>query len=131
MIVKVDISNSYDIVNWLFLRMVMLQVGFDAHFVNWAISCVTSVSFVVLINGFASNFFRPRRRLRQGFSLAPLLFIMEVEGLSRHILHLKRRGSRKGLSFGGVLHITHLFLLMTFYSFKRVLGENFLFYRSF
>lgn len=57
------------------------------------------------------------RGLKQGFSLAPFMFIFVAEGLSRLILGAKNKGSIKGLSVGGILHITHLFLLMAFISF--------------
>ena len=69
---------------------------------------VQSVSFSVLINGSASTFFRPERGLRQGCPLAPLLFLLVVEGLSRAIIHAKDLGGLKCILIGGNVSLTHL-----------------------
>jgi len=45
-------------------------------------SCVNSVSYVVLINGEPSSFFRRGKGVRQGCPLSPLLFILVMESLS-------------------------------------------------
>ena len=57
---------------------------------------VQSTSFVVLINGSPSNFFRSTRGLRQGCLLSPFLFLLIADALSRLIHHAKREGSYKG-----------------------------------
>ena len=66
------------------------------------------VSFSILVNGATSSFFKPGRGIRQGFSLAPLLFLIVVEGLGRAILDLKDRGVYNGLSFGNGITLTHI-----------------------
>jgi hypothetical protein len=63
-IIKVDISKSYDRVNWMYMRLVLLQMGFHLHIVNWIMSTMQSISFSILINGATSSFFRPSRGLR-------------------------------------------------------------------
>ena len=69
MVLKVDISKAYDRVRWLYLRFIMLQVGFQLALDNWVMSCIQSVSFVLLIQGFSGGFFKPRRGLTQGSHL--------------------------------------------------------------
>ena len=64
MVVKVDLSKAYDQVSWLYLRLMAIHKGFCVRFVNWVINCVTVVSFAMLINGSASELFRPERQLR-------------------------------------------------------------------
>ena len=59
---------------------------FAVSFINWVMSSLTSVSFSVLINGVESPFFRSRRGLRKGCPLAPMLFLIVVEGLGRALL---------------------------------------------
>jgi hypothetical protein len=56
-ILKIDLSKSFDKVSWLYLRMLLTHLGFEVPFINWIMCCITSVSFVVLINGSASSFF--------------------------------------------------------------------------
>jgi hypothetical protein len=65
LVVKVDLSKAYDRVNWLYLRLLLIHLGFCAPFVTWVMNCVTSVSFSVLINGSATPFFQPEGGLRR------------------------------------------------------------------
>lgn len=65
--------------------MVLFKIGLDRGLVNWIMGCVTNTSMVVIINGVASNFFRPGRGLRQGCALSPLLFILIMDILSSKI----------------------------------------------
>ena len=58
MTIKVDLSKVYNRVNLIYLRLVLLQVGFLLQVVNWIMSRVQSISFVVMVNGLASYFFR-------------------------------------------------------------------------
>ena len=71
-------------------------------------SSITSVSFAVLINEVASIFFRSGQGLRQGFPLAPLLFLIVVEGLSRYILTTQISGAFQGISFGNNIILSHI-----------------------
>lgn len=88
--------------------MLLTHLGFKIYFINWVVGCITSVSFVVLINGAASPFFKGKRGLRQGCLLSPLLFLLVAEGLSQLLLKAKREGSIKGLEVAVNLFITHL-----------------------
>lgn len=51
MAVKLDISKAYDLVEWEFLRKIMLKMGFLARWVDLTMQCVSSASYTVLING--------------------------------------------------------------------------------
>ena len=104
----VSIYTNNDSVSWLFLRLLLLQLGKNLQTVNWTLGCVSLVSFVVLINGVASSFFKSGRGLRQGCPLALLLFLIVVEGLGRDLLAAKASGDFHGISFGNDITLTHV-----------------------
>ena len=95
-------------VNWTFLRLILLKVGLAVDTINWLIGCVTSTNFSVLINGLSSSFFNVSQILIQGCPLSPLLFLLVVEGLGRLIGEAKRKGKTKGIKLSSTLAITHL-----------------------
>ena len=70
--------------------------------------CVQSASFVVLINGSSSNFFRASRGLRQGCPLSPFLFLLIADALSKIINYANRGGSFKGIQITSSVDLTHI-----------------------
>jgi len=107
-ILKIDLSKAYDKVSWIYIRLLLTHLGFGIDFIRWIMSCISTVSFSVLINGAASPFFHAERGLRQGCPLSPLLFLLVAEGLSRAIIEAKRTGRFSGILIGEQLAITHL-----------------------
>ena len=88
--------------------MLLNHLGFDIGFIRWIMSCITTFSFSVLLNGAASPFFHAERGLCQGCPLSPLLFLLVAEGLSRALQEAKRQGSLKGIQVAPNFFITHL-----------------------
>ena len=76
MVIKLDLQKAYDRVNWAFIHTVLLHLGFNEVFANWIFSCISSVSFEVLVNGGKYETFKPTRGLRQGDPLSAYLFIL-------------------------------------------------------
>jgi len=107
-VIKIDLSKAYDRVSWLYIRMLLTHLGFCYEFTRWIMTCITTFSFDVLINGSASPFFPAGRGLRQGCPLSPLLFLLVAEGLSRFILSAKAYGSFRGIPISQVPYITRL-----------------------
>ena len=72
-------------------------------------SCVTSTSFSVLINGQPSQLFGASRGLCQGDPLSPYLFIIMAEGLGRFIKYQVSQNAIQGWWWGnGLPSLSHL-----------------------
>nr|GEY28408.1 hypothetical protein [Tanacetum cinerariifolium] len=62
---KIDIQKAYDTVDWRFLKNNLLCFGFHPTMVSWIMSCLTSTSFSININGDIHGYFKGGRGLRQ------------------------------------------------------------------
>ena len=67
---------------------------------------LTFLSFSILINGASFSFYIPSPGLRKGFPLAPFLFLIIVEGISRAIVDAKNQGIFHGIYFGNEISLT-------------------------
>lgn len=108
LVFKIDLVKAYDLVDWSFLRLLLLNAGLNLGISNWILGCITSVNFAVLVNRQPSSFFKASRGLRQGCPLLPLVFLMVIKGLSRLILLAKAQGSITGIKTSRHFFITHL-----------------------
>ncbi|KAL6205338.1 hypothetical protein ACLB2K_022599 [Fragaria x ananassa] len=81
-VLKLDISKAYDRVEWVFLRNIMMRLGFSEQWISLVMRCVESVSFSILWNGNALGRIQSSRGLRQGDLLSPYLFLLCPEGLT-------------------------------------------------
>jgi hypothetical protein len=96
MMMKLDMSKSYDRMNWDFLRKMLLSFGFGGDWVEWVMNLVSTTFFSILVNGSPSNTFNVSRGLCQGDLLSPFMFIILVEGFGRSLARAKRKGDIKG-----------------------------------
>ena len=89
---KLDISKAYDRIDWLYLKEVMLKMGFCEQWVKWIMMCIETVDYSVLVNQNFVGPIIPGRGLRQGDPLSPYLFILCAEGLYALIKQGEVRG---------------------------------------
>jgi hypothetical protein len=94
---KLDLSKAYDRVDWGFLQSLMEKLGFQSRWVQWIMSCVSSVRYSVRFNGLPSQPFSPTRGLRQGDPLSPYLFLLVADGLSTLLKHNEQLGNIDGV----------------------------------
>mgnify|MGYP003703425143 CR=1 FL=1 len=78
----------------------MKNFGFGDKWMGWIKTCLSSTTVSVLVNGSPTAEFTPRRGLRQGDPLSPLLFNIVAEGLNLLIERAKEMGRVKGASVG-------------------------------
>ncbi|XP_073278711.1 uncharacterized protein [Primulina huaijiensis] len=94
---KIDMSKAYDQIDWGFLKLILLKLGFDDKWVAIMMLCVTTVQYQIRINGNLVGPIIPERGLRQGCPLSPYLFIICAQGLSTMIEKAEDRGTSHGV----------------------------------
>ena len=107
---KLDLEKVYDKVDWIFLRLALLQIGLRLEIVNWIIVCVSLGNFVVLINGYPSWFFKGSQGLRKDF-----IFLLVAVSLCKFLMDASDDGSLKGMLVADSVRMTHLVFWMTCY----------------
>lgn len=78
--IKLDISKAYNRVEWKYLDSAMQALGFNAKWRKLIMDCITTVNYLVLVNGQPSTTFRPTWGLRQGDLLSPYFFLICAKG---------------------------------------------------
>ena len=89
---KLDISKAYDRVEWAFLKGIMEKMGFPLIWIDRVMSCVTTPSFSVCINGKPFGNISPSRGIRQGDPLSPYLFLLCAEGFTSLLAKAEMEG---------------------------------------
>lgn len=85
MAIKVDMEKAYDRLEWSFIHKVLQAFQFPQHLTKLTMSCVTTTSISVLVNGSKLDNFLPSRGIRKGDPISPYLFILCMEFLTNLI----------------------------------------------
>ena len=94
---KLNVSKAYNCVEWSFLRGIMSKLGFPDTWVDRVMSCVTTPSFSVRINGKAYGNIVPTRGLRQDDPLSPYLFLFCAKGFTSLLTKAEGEGNLHGV----------------------------------
>ena len=80
MTVKLDVSKTYDRVEWEFLEKIMLRLGFPMQWVNFAMLTEWTASYSIIINGEPCGYVSLSRGIKQGDPLSSYLFLFCARG---------------------------------------------------
>ena len=85
MALKIDLDKAYDKLEWNFIIDMMIRANLPEDLVDIIMSCVSTVSMEILLNGEALDPIYPLRGIRQSDPLSPYLFILCMEFLGQLI----------------------------------------------
>ncbi|CAM8993813.1 unnamed protein product [Rhodiola kirilowii] len=97
MSLKLDMSKAYDRIEWCFLEIMLLALGYDRSWVKKIILCVQSVSYRVKINNQISESIYSSCGLRQGDPISSYLFLLCAEWLSYAVGEYQELGLLQGI----------------------------------
>lgn len=78
----VNLEKAFDSVDWKYFETVMEKMNIPTLWRKLIMECVTTTAASVLVNGSPTNEFKFERWIRQGDSLSPFLYLLDVEGIN-------------------------------------------------
>ena len=94
----IDFEKAFDTLEWSFVNKTFQYFGFGPSLLSWIRLFYCSIESCILNNGWASNFFKLSRGVRQDCPLSPYLFILSAEVLAEAI---RRQQKIKGIEING------------------------------
>ena len=72
-ILKIDLENAFDRVDWGFLEKILYNKNFDPKWTSWTLGWLKNTKFFVFINNKPCGRITTSRGIRQGHPLSPFL----------------------------------------------------------
>lgn len=91
-IMKINLEKAFDQIEWSFVKHTLTYFNFPDKAINLIMSCISTSSVAVLVNGTKTGYFEPSRGLRQGDPISAYIFILYMEVLSHNINEAMEQG---------------------------------------
>ena len=82
MAIKIDLEKAFDRLEWVFIRQTLYFFKFLIDWINIIMSCISSSSLSILLNGERLDVFLPSKGITLGDPLFPYIFIFCMEYLA-------------------------------------------------
>ena len=94
--------------DWSFLHNMLISLNFPQNCIHVIMACINSTQYSIMLNSSPSKTIKPKRGLRQGDPMSPILFVLGTEYLSHTLMVI---GSHKDFKFHPIckkLKLNHL-----------------------
>ncbi|XP_074304572.1 uncharacterized protein LOC141639314 [Silene latifolia] len=105
---KLDLQKAYDSIEWAFVDQMLEALLFPEKFRRMIMTCISTPTYTLNLNGAQFGFFDGRRGLRQGDPISPLIFCICMEYLSRLMEFATRKWYFRYHPMCKSLRLTHL-----------------------
>lgn len=110
MVLKLDLENAYDRLEWDFIKEYLMFLKFLVSLVSFILNCISSTRIYILSNGGKLESFLPSTGIRQVDPMSLYIFILCLEYFSIMVEKEVREGTCKGIQpMRGSVSFSHLF----------------------
>jgi hypothetical protein len=78
-IINQDFTKAFDTIEHSTILLMMKHFGFNENWQNWTSNILSTATTSILLNGVPGKSLTCKRRVRQGDSMSPLLFVLAVD----------------------------------------------------